>query len=137
VVFGTNRKYAGQLFAHSSRPGYFQPGGQIVAQTSDASQHGLWVVNTCGGLASSPTWTVGQFFQHGWYLEFVGEWNATGFAGMPGVAASVQTGFYGYDGYWYPTPGTYYETDNPDMFASVKWWQFMLAAPCFKTTIAA
>ena len=94
-----------------------QLGGQIVAQTSDVSQHGLWVVNTCGGLASSPTWTVGQFFQHGWYLEFVGEWNATGFAGMPGVAASVQTGFYGYDGYWYPTPGTYYEADNPDMFA--------------------
>jgi hypothetical protein len=94
-------------------------GGKIVTQTSDPLQHGQGVINTCGGPASSPTWTVGQFFQFGWYLEVVMEWDVTGHP-------SVQTGFYGYDGYWYThalpaadncPSGLCYETDNPDAFA--------------------
>jgi hypothetical protein len=47
-------------------------------------------------------YTVGQYFQHGWYLEAVMEWNATGFFGF-------QTSFYGFGDFW--------EVDNPDAFA--------------------
>ena len=94
-----------------------QPSGKIVTQTSVPADHGAFVLNTCGGPPSSNVWTVGQFFQFGWYLEFVGEWNATGHPG-------VQTGFYGLDLYWYtgtgslvcPT-GACWEVDNPDAFA--------------------
>jgi hypothetical protein len=97
-----------------------QPGGKIVTQTSIPADHGAIVLGTCGGPASSSVWTTGQFFQHGWYVEFVGEWNSTGHS-------SVQTGFYGIDLNWYtipPTtwpascpPGACWEVDDPDAMA--------------------
>jgi hypothetical protein len=87
------------------------PNGKIVTQTSVPADHDDYVLNTCGGPPSSNVWTVGNFFQHGWYIEFVGEWNATGFSG-------VQTGFNGSDSsYTVPLPpGTGWEIDNPDAF---------------------
>jgi hypothetical protein len=87
------------------------PNGKIVTQTNVPADHDAYVLNTCGGPPSSNVWTVGNFFQHGWYIEFVGEWNATGFSG-------VQTRFYGTDSsYIVPLPpGTGWEIDNPDAF---------------------
>jgi hypothetical protein len=83
-------------------------GGKIVTQTSVPADHGAFVLNTCGVPSPGTLWTVGQYFTRGWYLEFVGEWNATGFFG-------IQTGFYGLDQY---TPGPFtWEVDNPDAFA--------------------
>jgi hypothetical protein len=93
-----------------------QPSGQIITQTSVPADHGAFVLNTCGGPPASNVWTVGQFFQFGFYAEFVGEWNATGFFG-------VQTGFYSLDLNWYSSrpgacpSGQCFEVDDPDAFA--------------------
>jgi hypothetical protein len=120
-----------KLYYNSNNTGGFAPitGGQVTVDGSGriitqavSSGSGDWVVNTCGGpdVGASSVWTVGTFFQHGHYVEFVGEWNAP--------TTSHQTGFYGYDGYWYhdsgnnkhdacPGPTGCYEQDDPDAFA--------------------
>jgi hypothetical protein len=85
-----------------------QPNGKIVSQTSVPADHGKFVLNTCGAAMPATGYTVGKFFQHGWYLEFVGEWNATGHP-------SVQAGFYGID--QYGIPALQWEVDIPDAMA--------------------
>jgi hypothetical protein len=96
--------------------------GKITIRTADPPNSGAFSLNTCGGPPASTSWTVGQYFQHGWYVEYAGEWDATGHT-------SNQTGFYGVDFFFYPscpTPGTCWEIDDPDAFTgwnqSLHYW---------------
>jgi hypothetical protein len=96
--------------------------GQIRIKTAETntSDYGGFSLNTCGGPPGQP-WTpgVGQYFNNGWYVEFVGEWNATGF-----TTINPQTGFYGLDMNWADAYsggscvyGRCWEVDDPDAMA--------------------
>jgi hypothetical protein len=90
---------------------YSLSGSKILIHTT--ADHGNFVLNTCGG-APSGYWNVGQYFQHGFYVEFTGEWNRPG-------GNSNQTGAYSTSLNWTPWMSwpawSAYEIDNPDAFA--------------------
>lgn len=67
--------------------------GAITVQTA-TDDGGAFSLNTCGGPSAGTLWTVGTFFQHGYYVEVTLSYDATGHP-------SSHTGFYGYDGFWY------------------------------------
>lgn len=98
-------------------------GSQIAIHTNPNTNTGCFVINTCGGAnGGTGLYSVGKSFTHGWYVEAVMEWDATGHP-------STQTGFYGigmtskqntapYNCSQNGAPGnSCFEVDDPDAFS--------------------